>query len=293
VKIAPVEYHRPGSLDEAIALLTRYEGEAKPLAGGQSLIPLLAMRMSTPQAVVDLNDLPELALKRFTDDAFVIGAMTRHRAIELDPRVATRCAAVAEVAPLIGHAAIRNRGTVGGSIAHGDAAAEWPAVCLLLDATLEVRGPRGARTIPAGDFFQGFLTTAVQPDELLVSIRLQMPGRGTGTAFQELSRRHGDYAIVGLGVSLSVDEQRRVTDARLALTGVAPAPHRAQEAEQLLVGQDASSLAVDDVADAVAASISPPPDLNGDTEYRRQLSRALLRRVLPIARDRALALEDA
>jgi carbon-monoxide dehydrogenase medium subunit len=293
VKIGPLEYHRPQSIDEAVELLVRYNGEAKPLAGGQSLIPLLAMRMSTPEAVIDLNDLPELALKRFTDEEFVIGAMTRHRAIETDQRVAGRCAAIADVAPLIGHAAIRNRGTVGGSIAHGDAAAEWPALCLLLDAVLEVRGPKGARSIPAEKFFHGFLTTAMESDELLLSVRTRMPVRRTGTAFQELSRRHGDYAIVGLGASLTVDGQGRISAARLAMSGVAPAPHRPREAEQLVLGQSASSLVLEEVADAVAASISPPPDLNGDTEYRRQLSRVLTKRVLPTACERALALEDA
>lgn len=293
MKIPSVEYHRPGTLDDALQLLHRYEGEAKPLAGGQSLIPLLALRMSSPQALVDLNDLPELALKRFTADEFVIGSMTRHRAIELDPRVAARCSAIAEVAPLIGHTAIRNRGTVGGSIAHGDAAAEWPALCLLLDAVLELRSTRGARDVNARDFFRGFLSTAVEPDELLTAVRLNMPGPRTGTAFAELARRHGDYAMVGVGASLTLDEDGLVTAARLVLTSVAPAPHRALEAENLLIGQPAGSIPVDEVAEAVASSISPPPDLNGDTRYRRDISRVLVRRVLPTARDRALPLEDA
>lgn len=293
MKIAPTEYHRPATLDDALQLLHRYEGEAKPLAGGQSLIPLLALRMASPQALVDLNDLPELALKRFTADEFVIGAMTRHRAIELDPRVAARCSAIAEVAPLIGHAAIRNRGTVGGSITHGDAAAEWPALCLLLDAVLELHSTRGSRDVGAGDFFRGFLSTALEPDELLTSVRLQMPGPRTGTAFQELARRHGDYAMVGVGASLTLDEDGFVTQARLALTGVAPAPFRARDAEDLLLGSPAASIPIEDVADAVASSINPPPDLNGDTRYRRDLSRVLTHRILPITRDRALTLEDA
>jgi carbon-monoxide dehydrogenase medium subunit len=291
LKIAPIEYHRPQTLEEALHLLARYEGEAKPLAGGQSLIPLLAMRMASPQAVVDLNDLPELGLKRFTDDEFIVGAMTRHRAIEADIRVAARCAAIAEVVPLIGHPAIRNRGTVGGSVAHADAAGEWPALCLLLDAVLELTSPRGNRSVPADQFFRGFLSTVIEPDELLVSVRLRMPGRGTGTAFKELTRRHGDYALVGVGVSLTTDDQELVVGARVTLTGVASVPHRASEAEGLLIGEPASSIDLEEVANAVATSINPPPDLNGDTEYRRQLSRVLTKRVLPIARARALALE--
>ncbi|MCW2820668.1 MAG: molybdopterin dehydrogenase FAD-binding protein [Marmoricola sp.] len=280
-------YHRAESVADAVSVLADSGGDAKVLAGGQSLLPLLAMRMSRPSLLVDLGDLPELALKRFNDQEMVIGAMTTHRAVETDPRVRAWCPAIADGVSLIGHAAIRNRGTVGGSVAHGDAAAEWPALCLLLDAVVVARSPRGERRIPVADFFHGFLTTALEEDELLTAVHLRVPGPREGSAFEELARRSGDYAIVGVGARVSVDDVGVVSTARLVLTGVASAPHRAAEAEQRLVGQPADSVDWAAVGEAVASSIQPPADLNGDTEYRRQLSRVLVERAATTAIRRA------
>jgi carbon-monoxide dehydrogenase medium subunit len=272
---------------DAVSVLARHCGEAKVLAGGQSLLPLLAMRMARPSLLVDLGDLPELRLKRLNEREMVIGAMTTHRDIESDPRVVAWCPALSDGVSMIGHAAIRNRGTVGGSVAHGDAAAEWPALCLLLDAVMVVRSPRGERSVPAAEFFHGFLTTALEEDELLTAVRLRAPGPREGSAFQELARRSGDYAIVGVGARVSVDDGV-VTAARLVLTGVAAAPHRAGEAEQCLVGQAANSVDWAVVGDAVASAIQPPADLNGNTEYRRQLSRVLVERAATTAIHRSL-----
>lgn len=287
MKPPPFAYHRPANIGEAVEILESYEGDAKPLAGGQSLMPLLSLRLARPSALVDINEIPELMLKRFTHDELIIGAMVRERAVETDSRIASRFAAIADAVPLIGHVGIRNRGTVGGSIAHGDPAAEWPALCLLFDATMEATGRRGKRSIGANQFFQGFLTIALEPDELLTAIRFPVPQSHTGTAFREITRRHGDYAIVGLGALLEFGVDNQITKARIALTGVSLAPVRAHAAEEFLTGKEYSSQLLEAAADAVADEMRPPTDLLGDGDYRRQLCRVLTRRVLPLAAHRA------
>ena len=287
MKLAPLAFHSASSVEEATSLLDRYEGEAKPLAGGQSLMPLLAMRIARPAAVIDINPIPELALKRFTSGELIIGAMVRERAIESDERINSRCGAIADAIPLIGHVGIRNRGTVGGSIAHADSAAEWPALCLLLDGVLEATSSSGVRRIGAEEFFQGFLTVGLDSRELLTKVHLQMPGPNVGTAFKEITRRHGDFAIVGLGALLALDEAARIQNARIVVCGVASTPVRANSAEQLLIGQKLSAQVLTEAAEAVAADINPPPDLLGGSEYRKQISRVLVHRVLPLAAQRA------
>ena len=283
MKVGPLKYVRAESVDHTLDVLASHDGEAKVLAGGQSLIPLLALRMAAPTVLVDLNGVADLRHKWFTSEGLYLSALVRHREVERDRRVADRFAAIADAMPVVGHAAIRNRGTVGGSLVHADAAAEWPALSLLFDAQLDIAGPGGLRTVAANDFFEGFMTTAVGEVEVLKGILFTDPGPRAASAFVELARRHGDFAIVGVGVSLSLGPGDVVRQARLALCGVAGTPHRALEAEALLEGSALTGLPVDDVAAAVSASISPPSDLSGSTRYRKQLSEVLTRRAITAA----------
>lgn len=280
MKVPPLEHVRAESVEHALSVLAQHDGDAKVLAGGQSLIPLLALRMASPRVLVDVNHVAELRHKWFTRDGLYVSSLVRHREIERDARVGRRFSAIADAMPVVGHAAIRNRGTVGGSIVHADAAAEWPALCLLFEAQLDIARRSGLHTVAADDFFQGFMTTSVNDTDVLRGVLFRDPGPRTGSAFVELARRHGDFAIVGVGACVSLEEDGVVRRARLALCGVAGTPHRAVEAEQLLVGRHVAEVDPGEVAAAVAASISPPPDLSGSTRYRQQLSEVLTRRAL-------------
>ncbi len=290
MKPAPFEYHRPGTLDEALALLAARGGEAKPLAGGQSLIPAMNFRLARPAALVDLNGVAELAYVRPAEGGgdLRIGAMTRQRAVERSAPVQRAAPLLAEAMPCIAHPQIRNRGTVGGSLAHADPAAELPAVMLALDARLEVRGRSGARTIPAAEFFTGFFGTALAPDELLVEIALPpLPAR-SGTAFVEVARRHGDYALVGVAVLVTLEERGRCRAARIALLSVGGGPVLAAEAMKLCVGEQASDELFRAAGDAAATrEIDPPSDIHASAAYRRRLAAVLTRRGLGRAFERA------
>src|SRR5215510_4521566 len=227
------EYHAPASVDEAIALLTRYGGEGKVLAGGQSLMPLLNFRLSRPAAIVDLNGIARLAYIREDNGMIRFGAMTRQRTIEFSPLVRRRLPLLTEATALVGHLPIRSRGTIGGSIAHADPSAEYPAVLTALDGTVVAQSPRGRRTLTAGELFETYLTTRLAADELLVEVRLPAMPAGGGYAFEEFARRHGDFAIVGIAAMI-VRDGARCTLARLATAGAGPVPMRLREAESML-----------------------------------------------------------
>jgi len=278
VKPPPFEYFAPRSTEEALSLLAEHD-EAKVLAGGQSLVPLLALRLARPTALIDLGTVPGLDYIRRDDGHVAVGAMTRERAAERSDVIASGVPLLADALPLVGHVAIRNRGTVGGSAAHADPSAEIPAVVVALDAELVVASARGERTIPAADFYQGFLTTALEPDEVLTEIRFPVPASGTGVAFEEAARRHGDFAMVGAAASVRV-EDGKYADARLVVMGVSDTPVRCREAEQALVGASAGSGAADEVAAVAAQQLSPPSDLHGTSAYRKHLARVLLRRAI-------------
>ena len=287
MKPAAFDYLAPTSVEEALALLADLGDGAKPLAGGQSLVPLMNFRLVRPQHLVDLNGLGELAGIRQDDGHLVIGAMTRQRAVETSALVSRRCPLLAEAMPQIGHAQIRNRGTVGGSLAHADPAAELPAVVAALDGELVVRSARGRRTMKSEQFFVGYLTTAAQPGELLVEVRLPaMPPR-TGTAFMEISRRHGDFALVGVATTLTVDEAGVCIGSAIALTGVGPTPVVAREAARALVGVRPSPEALEDAGRRVSASVHPDSDLHASSEYRKHVAGVLTRRALARAAERA------
>ena len=286
MKLPPVEYEAPTTVAEAIDLLAEQLDEASVLAGGQSLIPLLALRLARPAVLIDINGIDELSGVSATDGWVAIGAMTREYVAEESETVADTVPLLAAALPLIGHEAIRSRGTIGGSLAHADPAAELPAVARALDAEFVVRGQSGERVIPAAQWFEGFLTTSRRPDELLVEVRFPTAGRGTGISFQEVARRHGDFAIVGLAASLTLSDGA-ISDARLAFAGMSDVPVRAADAEDLLVGQRPSTELFDEAARRATDDVDPPADLHGSSDYRKTVAAALVRRGLRAAADNA------
>jgi carbon-monoxide dehydrogenase medium subunit len=286
MKLPDFSYEAPATVAEATALLAEHQDEASLLAGGQSLIPLLALRLARPAVLVDINGLDQLSGVSVTDGQVTIGAMTREYMAEESETVAAILPLLASALPLIGHEAIRSRGTVGGSMAHADPAAELPAVARALDAEFVVRSQSGERVIPAADWFQGYLTTARRPDEILVEVRFPVAEPGTGVAFLEIARRHGDFAMVGLATSLTMTDST-ITDARLAFSGVADIPVRAAAAESVLVGQQPSAELFAEAARLAAAPLDPPADLHGSSDYRKKVAVALVRRGLRAAADNA------
>jgi len=286
MKLPHVDYEAPKTVAEAVELLAEHEDEASVLAGGQSLIPLLALRLANPAVLIDINGVDELSGVSAADGWVAVGAMTREYIAEESGTVADAVPLLAAALPLIGHEAIRNRGTIGGSLAHADPAAELPAVARALDAEFVVRSPAGERVVPAAEWFEGFLTTSRRPDELLVEVRFPAAERGTGVSFQEVARRHGDFAIVGLAASLTLSGGA-ITDARLAFAGMSDVPVRAAAAEDLLVGESPSAGLFDEAARRATADTDPPPDLHGSAEYRKKVAAALVRRGLREAADNA------
>src|SRR6266513_2949809 len=271
MKPAPFDYFSPGTVDEALALLAEHGDEAKPLAGGQSLIPAMNFRLARPAVLVDLNGILALAYVRAESGGVAVGAMTRQRTVERSDVVARAAPLLAEAMPSIAHPQIRNRGTVGGSIAHADPSAELPAVMLALEAR-----------------FQAMLETALQPGELLVEIAVPpLPGR-SGTAFVEMARRHGDYALVGVAAVVTLDPRGRCQTARLSLLSVGDGPVLAPEAAKVLVGQAPSEELFRAAGDAAATrDVDPPSDIHASAAYRRQLVAVLTRRALARAFERA------
>jgi CO/xanthine dehydrogenase FAD-binding subunit len=286
MKLPPVDYEAPRTVSEAVELLAEHQDEASVLAGGQSLIPLLALRLAHPAVLIDINGIAELSGVSKTDGWVAIGAITREYLAEESDTITDGVPLLAAALPLIGHEAIRSRGTVGGSLAHADPAAELPAVARALDAEFVVRGPSGERVIPAAEWFQGFLTTSRSPDELLTEVRFPTVGRCTGISFQEVARRHGDFAIVGLAASVTLSEGA-ISDARLAFAGLSDVPVRAGDAEDLLVGERPSARLFDEAARRATDDCDPPADVHGSSDYRRKVAAALVRRGLRAAADNA------
>jgi aerobic carbon-monoxide dehydrogenase medium subunit len=291
VKPALFAYHAPDTLEEALALLAQHGEEAKPLAGGQSLVPAMNFRLARPAVLVDLDRIQALSFLDPTDDGgLAIGAMTRQRAIERSALVRERAPLLHEAMPAIAHPQIRNRGTIGGSLAHADPAAELPAVAVALGAELTLRSTAGDRTVAARDFYTGLFETVLEPGELLVGIRLPALPARTGTAFEEVSRRHGDYALVGAAALLTLDESGRVAAASLSYLSVADGPHLADSAP--LTGQAPGAAAFEELVAAVAAVADPPSDIHASKGFRRHLMRVLGARVLTRALRRARKSND-
>jgi CO/xanthine dehydrogenase FAD-binding subunit len=281
------DYVLPRGVEEALSVLAQHGERAKVLAGGQSLVPLLNFRLVRPAYLVDLNDIAGLGGIRVADGRLCIGAMTRQRAVETSALVRERCPLLAEAMPQIGHTQIRNRGTIGGSLAHADPAAELPAVVAALGGELVLQSARGRRVLTPEQFFVGYLTTAAEPDELLVEVLLPVAPPRTGSAFLEVSRRHGDFALVGVAVTLTVDEAGICTAGAIALTGVGPTPVVAREAARALVGVRPAPAAFEEAGRRVAAGVEPDGDLHASSEYRQHLAGVLTRRALARAAERA------
>jgi 6-hydroxypseudooxynicotine dehydrogenase subunit alpha len=287
MKPAAFDYHRPTTLDQALERLAEHEGDAKPLAGGQSLIPAMNFRLARPAVLVDLNRLSELAYIRSDPDGLRIGAMTRQRSMETSDLVRRAAPLVSEAMPFIAHPQIRNRGTVGGSIAHADPAAELPAVMVALGATFRARGRTGVRAMAAEEFFTGLFTTALAPHELLVEIVVPPPAPGTGSAFVEMARRHGDYALAGVAAVVTLERDGRCRAVRIALFSVGDGPVLARAAAGLLEAQVPSPELFRAVADRASRDIDPPGDIHASSAYRRHLAGVLVRRALTRAWERA------
>jgi aerobic carbon-monoxide dehydrogenase medium subunit len=278
VKPAKFEYHAPASVDEALPLLQRYDGEARVLAGGQSLVPMMNFRLATPAAIIDLNRIAELAFVA-EGEVIRIGAMTRQRRLEADPVVAAKLPLLREALRWVGHLPTRSRGTIGGSIAHADPSAEIPMVLQALEGEIVARGPRGERRVAAQDLFRAALTTSIDPLEIITEVRFPaMPGRA-GYAVQEFARRKGDFAIAAVAVIL-VHDGERCTKARLAAAGVGQTSVRLSDAEAVLERQSLGEAAISEAADKAAAQVDPSSDLNGSAEYRRHLTGVLTRRAV-------------
>jgi len=291
VKPAPFEYVAPRSIDEAVTALARGGSEAKVLAGGQSLIPLLNFRLARPTLLVDLNRIPELAHITPRNGGVGIGAMTRQVTVERNADLGRSQPLLKDAIGWVGHAAIRSRGTIGGSLAHADPAAELPAVAVCLDARMRAVSPRGSREIASEAFFQGYLTTVLEPDEILVETWLPALQPNTGQAWLEFARRHGDFALVGVAASITL-RRELVQDARIVLTGVGGKPVRVREAETLLVGGTVEDR-VGAAADAARTAIEPEADIHASKEYRAHLAGVLTDRAVRLAYERAATVPGA
>lgn len=280
------DYFAPTSLDEALELLTRHGPEAKILAGGQSLVPVLNFRLSRPETVVDLNRVPGLSFIEERDGHIAIGAMTRQRHIGASDLVETYAPLLFEATKLIGHLPTRTRGTIGGSLANADPAAEYPAVATALDCVMVLKNASRERRIGAPEFFVDLLTTAIEPDEVLEAIEVPKAPPNSGWSFQEIARRHGDFALAGIAAQLTFDGDR-VAEARLAACGVGPGPVRLEAAERIVLHEGVSEKAIAAAGGAAASAVSPGTDVHASADYRRALTRALTERALTQAAERA------
>src|SRR5215218_10204613 len=280
-------YQRAESVDEAIALLQEHGEGAKLIAGGHSLLPIMKLRLAEPETLVDIGRIPELRGVRRDDGEIAIGALSTHHQIATDPQIRSTIPLLADTAGRVGDRQVRNRGTIGGALAHADAAADYPAAILALEASIVARGPQGERSIPAREFFLDFLTTALQPDEILTEVQISMPLEGHGWSYQKLANQASGYAIVGVGAVVVLDAQGVVADVRVGVTGAAAVAWRAEATETALQGQGLQNDVVAAAADLVDGGIDYLDDLHGSAEYRRRVTRGLTRRAVAEAAGRA------
>ena len=289
MKPAAFDYYAPSTTEEALAHLDQFGYDAKLLAGGQSLIPTMNFRLAQPSVLVDLNPIVDLSyIRPHEDGGLLLGAMTRASQVERDPLVAERAPLVHETMPSIAHPQIRNRSTMGGTMAHADPAAELPAVAIALKAQFRIRGQAGDRWVSVDEFFLGMFMTAIEPNELLVEVRLPpMPPR-SGWCFREIARRHGDYALVGVAAMVTLDGGNRCDQARLVFLSVEDRPVPARRAAEMLQGQTPTAEAIQAAAEAAATEdIDPGSDIHASASYRRQLAKVLARQALTQAFARA------
>lgn len=277
----------PDSLEEAIGMLQEFGDDAKPLAGGQSLVPLMNFRLAQPEVLVDLSRIPVLTgVSHEESGALRVAAMTTHRALEMDASVTTSWPMLGDALPLIGHVGIRNRGTLGGSLVHADPAAELPAVCLALDARMVLQGGTGTREVPAADFFRSYFTTAVRPEEILTHVHFPPPGQRSGQAWLEIARRHGDFALVGVAATVTLDPSGVCQDVRLVVAGGGATPVMVPDVVERASGRQPQPELWNELAEHAGAALSPADDLHATANDRRRLIRVLTRRALTIVADR-------
>lgn len=286
MKPAAFDYFRPGSLEEALEQLAAAGESAKVIAGGQSLGPMLNMRLATPSDLIDLNDLTELAYIREVAGVLEIGALTRHDQIAESTLVQARCPLLAQAARTIGHYAIRQRGTIGGSLAHADPAAQFPLIATTLNAKIEIVKLGGQRSLPASAFFQSVMATALAPDEIIRCVRFPKVAENEGTSFRLFNRRHGDYAIVAVAATVALEDDR-VSRVRVGLSGVSAIPQLWDDVVRPFVGRTPSAAWAAEVALAVRAAVSPEDDPRISAVYRKELTQTLVERALVDALSRA------
>jgi CO/xanthine dehydrogenase FAD-binding subunit len=286
MKPAPFNLLRTRSVDEALGLLQAHGDDAKVLAGGQSLVPLMNFRLAQPRNLIDLNGIRGLDQIRFHEPTLSLGAMLRQRDVERSAAVAERLPILREAIEQVAHPAIRNRGTVGGSLVHADPSAELPLLAIALDATFHLRSARASRSVAAKDFYQGYLVTDIAADELLVEIDFSLPAPNCGWCCTEIARRHGDFAIVAVAVLLDCAKDQSINFARVAIGGVGPAPLRVAESEEMLSGKRPEAEVFRRAGDAAAQAVEPPTDIHASSGYRRQLTGVLVRRALEVAASR-------
>lgn len=283
------DYFDPITLEEAIAILSKCGDEAKVLAGGQSLVPMMNFRLVHPTALIDLNRLASLDYIVERQGTLAIGALTRQHSVETSAFVRARSPLLAQALPFVAHLSLRRRGTIGGSVAHADPAAEIPTVLLALGATVIAQGPNGTRAIPAGQFFVSYFSTALKPGEVLTELQIPAVPHRTGSAFLEVSRRKGDLALVSVAAEITLSPQGICERAALALGGVGPTPFAAMEEAGLMVGQAPNGRIFQEIGQRVAARITPDNDLHGTAQYRKELATVLVNRALQAAMVRASA----
>jgi CO/xanthine dehydrogenase FAD-binding subunit len=287
MKPAPFKYIAASSLDHALALKAEYGDDARFLAGGQSLVPAMNFRLSQPPVLIDVNPLDECAgIVRSEGGEIHVGALTRYRELERAGEFLRFCPLFADALPHIAHPQIRNRGTIGGNLAHADPASELPAVAVAMEARMRLRSSAGQREIAASEFFIGPLTTDIAANEMLVDIVFPSPKPRSGTCFLEIARRRGDFALAGVAAAVTLDEEQRCTDARLALCGVGETPVDASHAASLLIGRRCTREAIDAVASEVGNTIAPSGNVHASPDYQRHIAVVLTKRALDMAHTR-------
>ncbi len=280
MKPSAFEYHNPQSVQEAVELLDRYGDEAKIIAGGQSLVPMMNFRLARPEILIDINGIKELEYIKTEGDELVIGALTRESDIEKSALVIEQFPFLAKAISYIGHSAIRNRGTIGGSLVHADPSAELPTALCALNGKLKVVGSSGEKILEPEEFFLTYLTTSLEPSDLLTEVRIPALPENTGWSFSELSRRSGDFAIVAVGILLFSEAPGVCREARIAMGGVAPTPVRAQAAEALLAGKKLSEKLIAKAAQQAAEETDTEPDYHASAEYRMDMARVFVKKGL-------------
>ena len=280
MKPCAFEYYTPQSVEEAIELLDRYGDEAKIIAGGQSLVPMMNFRLARPEILIDINAIQELEYIKSDGDELAMGALTRERDIEQSPLIIEKWPLLSKAISFIGHSAIRNRGTLGGSLVHADPSAEIPTSLCALNGRVKVVGPSGERTLEPEEFFLTYLTTSLEPTDLLVEIRIPALPQKMGWSFRELSRRSGDFAIVAVAILLFTEKTGVCREARISMGGVAPTPVRAEEAEAMLAGQKITEKLIAAAAQQAAEETDTEPDYHASAEYRMDMARVFVKRGL-------------